>query len=203
MQPDSQPQLPNPSLDYLNQIAAPVPQKTMNPMVLWGAIAGVLLLTIVVFFALLSSGTSNADRMTTLAAQLTNLQSVTAIAPDNLQSSELRALNSNLSVALASANQDSGAAVAATGATTSEKDERVLAVVSEIETMKNKLEDARLNVVYDRTYAREITYYLKTLHAEMDELYQATNKDVVREFLRATDDNLQPFIQDFSEYNGS
>lgn len=204
MQPDApQQNLPSPSMDYLNQIATPTPQKTMNPMVLWAAIAGVLLFAVVMFFLIISGGTSNADRMTVISARITGLQGIVASAPENLQSSELRTQNSNLSLALTSASGDIGSSIEATGASTNEKDDRVVAINKEFEQINSNLEDARLNGIYDRAYAREMAFALKTLHTEMDALYQATSKDTVREFLRSTDENVVPFIEDFSSFTGN
>lgn len=204
MQPDApQQNLPSPSMDYLNQIATPTPQKTMNPMVLWAAIGAVLVFAVVMFFLILSGGTNNADRMTAIAARISGLQAIVSEAPENLQSSELRTQNSNLSIALAGASRDIGGSIEATGATTNEKDDRVKELSKEFEAITSNLEDARLNGIYDRAYAREMAYSLKTLHAEMDELYQETSKDTVREFLRSTDENLAPFIEEFSSFTGN
>lgn len=204
MQPDTpQQNLPTPSMDYLNQIASPTPQKTMNPIVLWAAIGTVLLLAIVIFFLIISGGTNNSDRMTVIAARITGLQTIVENAPEYLQSSELRTQNSNLSLALASASRDIGGSIEATGASTNEKDDRINTINKEFEEISSNLEDARLNGIYDRAYAREMAYSLKTLHAEMDALYQATGKDTVREFLRSTDENLAPFIEEFSSFTGN
>lgn len=198
-----QPEQPNPSIDYLNQIASPVPQKTMNPLVVWVAIAGFLAVIILVITLIATGGTSNKDRMTTIAAELTALQTITSEATENIQGSELRTLNSSLTLVLANVNRDSATAVSAIGATSDEKNKNVIAVNNEVADFKSKLEDARLNAIFDRTYAREMTYYLKTVRTQMANLYSSTKKQPVREFLQTTDQNLSPFVEGFENYNGN
>ncbi len=203
-QPQPQPQpTPNPSLDYLNQIAAPAQQKTLNPLVLWAAIIGVVIvaISVVLLLAASSSGASGKDTMSTLAVELSALQDITTDATENIQGSELRTLNSSLSLVLANINRDSTDAVSAIGATTDEKNKLVVEVNSQVNDVKSKLEDARLNGIFDRAYAREMTYYLKTVRTEMSGLYQQTKNQTVHDFLVSADENLAPFVKDFSSYN--
>ena len=147
--------------------------------------------------------TTGKDRLSTIAAQLSALQTTTGDATENIQDSSLRTLNSSLSLALTNINHDIVDAISALEASTDEKDKNVMAVTSQIDELSTALEDARLNAVYDRTYAREIAYYLKTLHSEMNALYTATQKTKVRTFLSTADKNLSPFVDEFANYNGN
>ena len=204
MQPQSPvPPTPPSSIDYLNQISAPTPQKTLNPIVLWGAIAGVLLFTVIIFMMALSGGTNNADRMTTIAARLSALKTVSKDATENIQGSDLRTLNSSLGLTLTNITRDMDDSVTVLKASTNEKDARVVAVSEQTTEMTDNLEDARLNGVYGRTYAREMAYTLKTLHSEMSDLYASTQKESVRTFLKDADTSLTTFTESFANYNGS
>lgn len=204
MQPNSPvPQPPISSMDYLNQISTPTPQKTMNPIILWGAIAGILVVAIIVFMMVLSSGTSNGDRITTIAAQLNSLKTISQGATENIQGSDLRTLNSSLTLVATNTIHGMSDTINALNGTDNEKDSRVQAVAATTKEITDRLENARLNSTYDRTYAREMAYYLKTLHSEMTELYDTTHNEAARSFLQKADTDISAFTQNFAAYNGS
>lgn len=203
MQPNSpyqQPQIPS---DYLDQIAAPQQVKTLNPIILWGLIGGVLLLAIVVVMGVLSGGKGDtSSSLTGVAARFSNLQSVAEDAQENLQSSELRTLNSSLALSLTNSNRDLTEPLKAQDINLKDKKDRtVTASTAEFETLNTRLEDARLNAVFDRTYAREMTYQLKTLRSDMAVLYKKTKSKSLRTALLAADTNLKPLVEGFEASN--
>jgi hypothetical protein len=74
-------------------------------------------------------------------------------------------------------------------------------VASQTAGLTSRLEDARLNAVYDRTYAREIAFYLKSLHTDMSKLYASTSSGSLKDVLKTTDTNLSPITEEFSNFN--
>ena len=74
-------------------------------------------------------------------------------------------------------------------------------ITKEFEALDGRLEDARLNAVYDRTYAREMTFALKTLHSDMSILYKSTRSKPLKEVLNTTDTNIEPLLDEFQSFN--
>jgi len=193
------------SSDYLNQIATPAPVKTMNPMVLWGLIGGLLVLVIlVVVFVSSAAGGGSMSSLAGVAAKINNLKTVSEAAQKNIQSGELRSLNGNLTLVLTNADRDLAEPLKAKKIKLTDKKNNVIAkVTSDFEALGTRLEDARLNAVYDRTYAREMTYALKTLHNDMGQLYKSSSSSELKNILNTTDTNLEPLVDSFSRFNAS
>ena len=201
-QPQVQPQVPS---DYLNSIAAPTPVKTLNPMVLWGLIGGLLILVIAVIIGVSSSLGGNATAsLAGVGAGFNSLQEVSEGGQENIQSTQLRTLNSSLTLVLTNANRDLSAPLKAQDISLKDsKNSSVIAVRNNFEAVSKRLEDARLNGVYDRTYAREMTYALKSLNNDMGELYDSTRSSELKKILDDTQKTLSPLIIEFSSFNAS
>ena len=69
--------------------------------------------------------------------------------------------------------------------------------------LTKKLEDARLNAVFDRTYAREMTYQLATVDSLMNQVYKSTKSTSLKTFLESSNSNLQSLKKQFSEFNAT
>jgi hypothetical protein len=201
MQPEIQPL----SSDYLNQIATPQPKKTLNPFVLWGLIGGVLLLVVVVILAVSSAGQgSTSGSLTAVATKLSKLQKLSEKAQSNIQSSDLRSLNGSLTLVLTSANHDiAGPLKTNKISITNAKNPTVKKVNDYFASLDARLEDARLNAVYDRTYARELSYALKTLESDISILRTSTHSRSLKAVLATTNNNLTPIAQSLQDFNGS
>ena len=189
---------PQAPLDYLNSIA-PIPQRKMlSPFLLWGIIGVAIVLVIIIFMALTSFGSTSKTDLTTFAARLEALQTVSTEAKNDLQTSELRSLNSSLTLVLTNANRDIADVLTDADITLNEKNTQFKEVATETTKLTDALEDARLNGVYDRTYTREIVYYLKTLRNQMSVLYSSARSQSLKKFLNETNDNLKPLQESFS-----
>lgn len=205
MQPDNQPLPPvqsSPDPTYLDSIAVKPTVKTMNPLMLWGLIGGVLAV-LVIAVALLAGGVgpSTKDKLTTYGAMISNLKTVSEDAQENIQSSQLRTLNSSLTLVLTNANRDLASPLKSQEISLKEKsNEQISDVASNVKGLNERLENARLNAVFDRTYAREIAFYLKTLRSEMSELYKQTRNEKLKTVLAQTDDTIEPLAIDFSSF---
>lgn len=201
MQPDLQPL----TSDYLNQIATPPPKKTLNPFVLWGLIAGLLLVVVIVIIAI-SSGSkpSSSASLTGVATKLTKLQQLSERAQKNIQSSDLRSLNGSLTLVLTSANHDIAEPLKANKISIANtKNPTVQKINGYFDSLDTRLEDARLNAVYDRTYARELSYALKTLESDMSVLRNSTNSKSLMSVLADTNNNIEPIAASLQYFNGS
>jgi len=188
-------------IDYLNQIAPQQPKAGMNRNKFLLLMGGGLVLIIVVVVLMLSAGGGGPkDKMQTLAARLVTLQDISKKAQPNLKSSALRATNSSLTILLTNANHDITDPLKINGVDVKNLDKNIQAKEDGTE-LRDKLEDARLNAIYDRTYAREMTYQLETTAALMGDIYDHSNSKSLKDFLLATDTNLQPIRQSLSDFS--
>jgi hypothetical protein len=202
MQPNNPYQQPQVPSDYLDQISSAQPVKTLNPFVLWGLIGGLLIVAIVAVSLILSAGGDSSASLTSTAARFAALQDTTDDAQENLQNSDLRTLNSSLTLVLTNTNRDLAGPLKEQDIKLKDKKNKTIsAVTADFEALENRLEDARLNAVFDRTYAREMTFQLKTLQSDMAVLYKKTNSSSLRTALQTADANLDPIVEGFSTSN--
>jgi hypothetical protein len=188
------------SIDYLNQIAPESKKPGLNNKLFFLLIGGGLFLVIIIGLALLSGGTSSTTRLETLAARLQTLETISTASQKNLKSGVLRSTNSNLSIFLTNANRDIVSPLSKNNIKIKSLDKKI--VISENgSALSAKLEDARLNAVFDRTYAREMSYQLATVSGLMKDIYTSTKSVSLKDFLVSTDANLQPIQQQLTDFN--
>lgn len=204
MNPNQQvpPQAPLPS-DYLNQIAPQGPKKSLfsfgiRQMIMIGVGIVVLVIILSVVVGAISGG--KREPLESLAARLTATEIVITDSQDNLKSSKLRSLNSNLKLYMTNTNRDIAAPLLAAGVNTTKLSKTIIAKESTA-AMTARLEDARLNAVFDRTYAREMTYQLGTLLTLMSQAYNGTSNAELKTFLKTSYDNLKPTQESFANFS--
>ena len=204
MQPEQnqQPQ-PQYSIDYLNQIA-PQPKKPgLNNKTFLLLVGGGLLLVIIVgIFVLSSGGSGPTQKMQTLAARMQTLQTISDKAQKNIKSGQLRSTNSNLTIFLTNANRDIVDPLKKNGVDIKKLDKTIV-TAEKGDALSTKLEDARLNATFDRTYAREMGYQLDTLAVLMKDIYNKGNSKSMKDFLLATDKNLEPIKKELNDFNAA
>lgn len=194
-----------PPQDYLNQIAPAQAKKlpfSFGPKVI--LIVGGILVVLVIIIALAINvfGQGGRSRIEHLAARLDSTTTIVEGAKDTLKSSQLRSLNSNLSLYLANINRDVVEPLQAVGVTLEKVDKKI--TESESATpITDRLEDARLNAIYDRTYAREMAYRLDTLITLMKEIEASTGNAKLKTFLHTTYPNLEPTQKAFEDFNAA
>lgn len=202
MDPNNQNQY-NYSIDYLNEIASQPPQKSKKdklfPFIIGG---GVVLVIIAVLLMAFSSGGGPKEKMQTLAARLITLQKISSDTQKNLKSGSLRSTNSNLTIFLTNTNRDIVDPLAKNNIDVKKLDSAIT-TKEDGSALTQKLEDARLNAVLDRTYASEMTYQLKTVAVLLQEIYDGTNSKSFKDFLEATNTNLQPLIKQLEAFNNT
>lgn len=191
------------SIDYLNQIA-PQPQKSgIKDKFFFFIIGGGLLVAAVVLISLLSSSSNGpTQKMQTLSARMTTLQKISGDTQKSLKSGDLRSTNSNLTIFLTNANRDIVAPLASNSVDVKKIDQKITKA-EDGAALTQKLEDARLNAVLDRTYAREMTYQLQTIAALMKQIYDSSNSKTLKAYLEKTDADVQPLIKQFSDFSGA
>ena len=197
-------QLPTPEsgIDYLNSIAATPQPKKINPLILWGLIAAALITVILVVVALVSGGNTPTKQLTRVGSSTANLQELTEAANNDIQSSELRSINSSLTLTLTNTNRDLADPLKKQKIKIKnvKSDKTVASVTAKYTQVKKRLEDARLNELYDRTYIRKITFLLKTLHANIKKLYNSSKSKSLKTVLETNDNNLAPLLKSLEAF---
>jgi hypothetical protein len=191
------------SIDYLNQIAPQQQRNGLSNRMFLMLIGGAILLIAIVGIMMLSGGGSGPTKnMQTLAARVQTLGKLTSSEQKNIKSNDLRAANSNLSIFLANTEQGMVSPLEKNGITVTKLDKEVVAA-EDGEKLKAKLEDARLNAVFDRTYAREMSYQLEALRTLMNTIYLSTNSKSMKDFLQTTNSSLVPIKKQFDTFNST
>jgi predicted outer membrane protein len=200
MQPNEPPQF---SIDYLDQIASP-PKKPgvrdkLFPILVIGGLIVALLVGLV---AILGAGGGNQEDMMRLPAKLKTLQSVADSSQKNIKSSGLRSTNGNLSLFLTNTNRDMAEPLSANNVDAAKLSPKITAS-EDGSDLKAELEDARLNVVFDRTYAREMSYQLEALAALMQQIEANTNSRSLKEALTTAQKQLEPLQKQFADFTAA
>jgi hypothetical protein len=188
-------------IDYLNQIAPPAPKAGMDKkflLIIGGGIA-VVIIALIIVFSLSSASAGPKDKMQTLAARMTTLETISKTAQRSLKSGSLRNTNSTLTIFLTNANHDIAEPLKNNGIEVKTLDKGIVAK-EDGKKLTDKLEEARLNAVYDRTYSREMTFELEGIATLMGDIYDRTSSKSLKDFLLKTDENLQPIKEQFSEF---
>lgn len=198
MQPD-QNEYP---IDYLNQIAPEQKKPLMNSKVILVIVGiGAILAAVVGFLLLINSGgASDSQKLQTLSARMQTLEKISKSAERNIKSSTLRSTNSTLSLFLTNANRDIATPLKNNGIKTANLDKTIVKKEDGAK-VTTTLENARLNAVYDRTYAREMSFQLDTVASLMKQIYTTTKSKSLKDFLLSTDTNLKPIRTQLADFN--
>lgn len=188
------------SIDYLNQISTQPKKSGMNDRFFLFIVGGGLLFAIIVGLILLTSSSNGpTQKMETLAAQLQTLQTISSQANANIQDDSLSATNSTLTLLLTNINLNIAAPLKTNGVDVTKID-KAISNAENGAALTQTLENAKLNAVYDRTYAREMSYQLATVIALMKEIYNDTHSTSLKTFLNTTYLNLQPIQTQFANF---
>ena len=202
--PQQQTPLP---VDYLNQIAPQQQQrKLLNSMpkkiIFFLGIAVVLVIILVIIVNAFAGGQKR--NVEEIAARLTSTATIAKDSQKELKSSQLRSLNAGLQTYFTNTTRESTAPFQAAGVNAAKLSGGVNENEKKIIDATNKrLEDARFNAVFDRTYAREMAYQLATLQLMHTEAYNGSNSTSLKNFLDKSYRDLTPIQEGFDEFSDS
>lgn len=202
MQPSEQTEHP---IDYLDSIST-VPRgvkKGPPDLIFFGAIIAVLLASLLLgAFVIFGRGDTTKDNWSTLSVKLVNLDKIADASQKNIASSELRATNTRLTLALTNATHDIDPFLTAHEVDSAKPDPKVTAKENTDE-LEATLEDARLNAIFNRTYAREMSYQLDTALILLKQLESKTKNKDQQKFLTTTYSDLLPLQERFANFDPS
>lgn len=203
MQPNDEPRY---AIDYLDSIAT-VPKggsKPVSDKLFFSLIGGGLLLALIVglLFVFLSSGSSPKQDLARLSAKLQSLQTIADTTQENIVSNNLRGTNSTLSLTLTNAAADLAPLLSSNGINP-EKLDKKLTEAEETDVILKELDDAWLNAVIDRSYAREMSYQLERLILLINQIENKTKDSSLKEYLVVTRDKMDPLRERFAQFNAA
>jgi hypothetical protein len=188
--------------DYLNQIAVKPPKKEIflrRQPILVGGITIVIIIIVLMILGSLSGSTKPSEQ---LAARLVATEGVEVDATPKIKNAQLRALNSNLKIYLTNAIHDIAVPLSEEKISINKLDKKVVIAESNVKMLAT-LEDARLNGIYDRTYAREMAYKLDTVLTLMRQINNNTSNKDFKSFLDSKIENLVPIQKQFADFDAT
>lgn len=188
--------------DYLDQIAVGPQKRGPSNMMFFGLIIGGILLAVMVLVLAMASGGGSQKDFDRLMLRLQNTQTITEEAQDKLSNSQLRSSNAQLTTLLIQAQRDITQIQTPSYVDDKELPED-LASSENTTDLNAKLEDAQLNGVYDRTYAREMSYLLQSTAILMSSVHEASNNTQLRETLDTRHADLTAIEEQFTAYYDS
>jgi len=204
MYPDQPQQSPQQTpYDYLNQIAPQAPKKSLfhlglRQVILLGA---ALVLVVIIFAVIINAAVAGkGSSLEHLSVRLANTGTIADSSQVNLKSSKLRNLNSNLRIYITNTNRDIAAPLKLAGIDSKKINANVVSQES-TKALAARLEDARLNAVFDKAYAREMAYQLGNTMTLMTKAYNSTKSTSTKTFLSAAYDSLKPTQEGFANFS--
>lgn len=199
MYPDNNQQKTAPD-NYLDQIAPKNAKKTklLNSKLVLISLVGIFFIVAGIIIANIISSAISPDEQ--LAARLLSTQSILNDATSKIKSTKLSTQNSNLGIYLSNTIRDITPLLKKDNININSLSKKVTAAESNTKTLAT-LEDARLNAIYDRIYAREMSYKLDTILTLMQQIYDKSNSKTYKTFLQEARTNLKPIQAQFADFN--
>ncbi len=192
-------------IDYLDQIA-PKPRASFGFSRKQIAIIGGVILVGFIGFAIMALTQGGKPNIGSLSQQLVAKNAATTPvskeAQENIKSRELSAINSSLTIQLTNADTGLVNAFTKAGVNVTKISENITAAESNA-TIKEKLEEARLNSVFDRVYSREMSYQLATILFQLKTIYETTGNAELKTYLETTYNNLDPLQKQLDAFSAS
>lgn len=195
----------NTSSNYLDEIA-PKDNSRNNLLnkkstLIFGILGILTLITLLLVVVVqLSKGSYSTTEQ--LAARLISIKSTADDSTENLKSSRVRAINSDLKIYLTNTIRDFKPILEKKNIDIEELSPKVLNIESN-EKLLEKLEDARLNAVLDRTYAREMSYVLELTANLINKIVKSNKDSEFKIFLESAKTNLIPIQEEFELFSAN
>ena len=179
---------------WLAQPAAPRLSASLSLRVLLAAAA------IFIFTPKKAPTTQTPDR---LYGTIVDTQKVTKDAGKRIKNNRLKSINSTLNASLVNASTNLEKPLGGLGVDTKKLRATVQKTEYHDQRLVDKLEDARLNAVYDRTYTTQMEYKVKDIQLNMQAISKAGTTKETNDAFKKIDTALNTVIKSLEEYRKS
>lgn len=168
------------TVDYLNSIAAPDPQKAVNKFAVLALIGGVLIAAIIGLILIAApKGKSASDLIPALAARVDTLGTVTKSQQKHLTDNKLAEVNAALNSSLSTMTTDVKKIIEDQKMKKSQTKAQTTAEEAYAKKLTKTLDDAYQRGTLDRTYLSQMTYELTILEKQLNAVKKTSkNKDI-------------------------
>lgn len=198
------------AVDYLGGIAPQSPTNTVSiggfqltkKMLLFiGGGAAALILAVVLLFASQKPADPNMLNEASLYTSYIDTAEITKHSKKYLNSSHLRATNGSLQTFLINSATQMETPMAKSGI-----DHKKLKTAAKKPPyhdvkMAEKLEDARLNAIYDRVYAQQVGYKLEIMMATLQKVKKINTRKSMQEYIKQVEPSLKTLQEAIKKYN--
>lgn len=173
------------SVDYLNSMSGTSPNQFSKKFI---AIAsGAIILTLGLAGALFAltpkQDNSPAATLSTVYTIMADTQEVTKSAGKNIKNSKLRGINSSLDTVLLSTMQSLESPLESSGSKASTLRSAAKKPPIRDEELRQKLEEARLQVMYDRVYLMQMEFKVQEIMRQIEYVYNRTGSETTKQTL--------------------
>lgn len=190
------------SIDYLDQLAAPAKKPLDKKFIFAGAGAAVALL-LAAFLLFASPKSTSVATEIKLYSTLIDTEASTTRSGKLIKNSKLSSINSNARTALINSARDMETPLKNMGQDPVKLKSAAKKPPYHDDKLVDKLEDARLNGIYDRVYANEMNTKLKYIIAYMESIKKTNSRKSMQEFISKNEPSFQAIQKSIDDYQNS
>lgn len=192
------------SMEYLDHMAGTAGgPKIERKFIIAGAAVGVMLLAAAAIFIFTPKKTPTTQTPSRLYGTIVDTQKVTKDAGKRIKNNRLKSINSTLNASLVNASTNLEKPLGGLGVDTKKLRATVQKTEYHDQHLVDKLEDARLNAVYDRTYTTQMEYKVKDIQLNMQAISKAGTTKEANDAFKKVDTDLNTVIKSLEEYRKS
>lgn len=193
------------SIDYLNQLSGEGKNsEQFNPKIVIGGIIGFIVLAAAMMFLIFSSsgGPAGPGPEVTLYKTIVGTAEITDDSKKKLHSSDLVSINSSIDILLLNSITGMIKPLSKSGIDADKLESEAQKEEEFAEPMK-KLEDARLNAVYDRAYLRIIDFRIDSILLLVEKVNKTSGNSDLKKYLSKTKSDLEVIDKALEEFKKS
>jgi hypothetical protein len=192
-------------IDYLNQLAGANSSTTQfNPKIVIGGIVGFLITALAVLFLVFNNGGGPVGPKPeeTLYKTIVDTAQITNDSKRKISSNKLVSINSSLNIVLLNSITGMTDPLQKSGLE-AKKLESAAKKEKAFEKPMAKLEDARLNAIYDRAYVREIDFKIQSMLLLIEKINKMSTNKSLKDYLGKTKPDIEKVKDELDDFKKS
>lgn len=190
------------SIDYLDQMAAPV-KKPLEKKFIFVGVAAVLAIIVAAFLIFATPKTTSTVNEVKLYTTLIDVENSTKTSNKLIKNSKLTAINSNMRTSLINAARDMETPLTNMGQNPTSLKSAGKTGAYHDKKLVTTLEDARLNGIYDRIYANEMNTKVKLIITYMDSIKKNNSRKSMQDFIAKNEPSFVATQKSIEEHQNS